>query len=433
MRIFCRDLRRLIHSPAAMLVMAGVAILPSLYAWFNIAANIDPYANTSAIQIAVANNDQDASTNDLTINAGDQIMENLKENDQLGWVFTSEEKAVDGVRSGKYYAAIVIPEDFSDSLLSVLSGTLETPELNYYINEKVNAIAPKITDTGASTIQTQINDTFSSIAAESVSEVLKESISDLSGTVNSTNSEIVSLLKKKADKNLNEYEALLTEFTEKTSQSHDLISDAKDASDSLGNAAVSGTSALENAQDALKMSRQAAGDFSSSLSKSISDGEQILNSANSSVSSGLTSLEGSAGKINQSLQQALDSAGNVTALNASLLEKMQEIAASTPPVVSEQLSAAIAKLQTQNQENQTLLNSLSTANTSIKNALDTTSQTRQDISSLTQQSIDGLHSFRTTLDENLLPTAQCNAGYIFLAHWRTDRNPERRSGNFRAA
>lgn len=88
-------------------VMAGVAILPSLYAWFNIAANIDPYANTSAIQIAVANNDQDASTNDLTINAGDQIMENLKENDQLGWVFTSEEKAVDGVRSGKYYAAIV--------------------------------------------------------------------------------------------------------------------------------------------------------------------------------------------------------------------------------------------------------------------------------------------------------------------------------------
>ena len=117
MRIFCRDLRRLIHSPAAMLVMAGVAILPSLYAWFNIAANIDPYANTSAIQIAVANNDQDASTNDLTINAGDQIMENLKENDQLGWVFTSEEKAVDGVRSGKYYAAIVIyPFDYIQTL-----------------------------------------------------------------------------------------------------------------------------------------------------------------------------------------------------------------------------------------------------------------------------------------------------------------------------
>ena len=99
MRIFCRDLRRLIHSPAAMLVMAGVAILPSLYAWFNIAANIDPYANTSAIQIAVANNDQDASTNDLTINAGDQIMENLKKMTNLaGFLLLKKRRLTESVR-----------------------------------------------------------------------------------------------------------------------------------------------------------------------------------------------------------------------------------------------------------------------------------------------------------------------------------------------
>ena len=80
MRIFCRDLRRLIHSPAAMLVMAGVAILPSLYAWFNIAANIDPYANTSAIQIAVANNDQDASTNGFLLLKKRRLTESVREN-----------------------------------------------------------------------------------------------------------------------------------------------------------------------------------------------------------------------------------------------------------------------------------------------------------------------------------------------------------------
>ena len=118
-----------------MLVMVGVCILPSLYAWFNIAANIDPYANTSGIKIAVANNDQEATHDDLTVNAGNQIIENLKENDQLGWTFTSEKKAIEGVKSGKYYAAIVIPEDFSSSLLSILSGKIETPELGYYINE----------------------------------------------------------------------------------------------------------------------------------------------------------------------------------------------------------------------------------------------------------------------------------------------------------
>ena len=112
-RIFRRDMGRLLRNPAALLVIIGVSIIPSLYAWFNIAANIDPYANTSGIKVAVANNDKDASSNDLEINAGDEIISNLKENDQLGWTFVDEEQAIEGVKSGEYYAAIVIPEDFS--------------------------------------------------------------------------------------------------------------------------------------------------------------------------------------------------------------------------------------------------------------------------------------------------------------------------------
>ena len=83
-RIFRRDLSRLMHNRAAILVTIGVCLLPSLYAWFNIVANIDPYANTSGIKVAVANNDQEASSNGLSINAGDEIITNLKENDQLG-------------------------------------------------------------------------------------------------------------------------------------------------------------------------------------------------------------------------------------------------------------------------------------------------------------------------------------------------------------
>ena len=175
-RIFRRDMKRLLRNPAAILVLIGVSILPSLYAWFNIAANIDPYANTSGIKVAVANLDTDATHDDLTINAGSQIIDQLKENDQLGWTFVSKDAAIEGVKSGEYYAAIIIPQDFSESLLSVLSGKIETPELEYYINEKLNAIAPKITSSGASTIQTQINNTFSSVASETIAELLKESV-----------------------------------------------------------------------------------------------------------------------------------------------------------------------------------------------------------------------------------------------------------------
>ncbi len=92
-QIFRRDVRRLLKNRAATLVMIGVCLLPSLYAWFNIAANMDPYANTSGIRVAIANCDTGAKTDVITMNAGDSIVEKLKENKSLGWQFVSEEKA----------------------------------------------------------------------------------------------------------------------------------------------------------------------------------------------------------------------------------------------------------------------------------------------------------------------------------------------------
>ena len=313
-RIFRRDMRRLLRNPAALLVIIGVSIIPSLYAWFNIAANIDPYANTSGIKVAVANNDKDASSNDLEINAGDEIISNLKENDQLGWTFVDEEQAIEGVKSGEYYAAIVIPEDFSSSLLSILSGELKTPELEYYINEKANAIAPKITSSGASTIQSQINSTFSSIAAESVSDILKDAVSDVADSVGRVNSDINEMLEK-ANDNIKEYEDLLSNFGSHSIDTHDLIENAGHAANSLNKAAKSGSSALEDADQVMKKTRDAAGDFSSALSKSLSDGGQLLNKAHSTAAEGLTDLETKAGKINTTVGDALDAVNTVVDLN----------------------------------------------------------------------------------------------------------------------
>ena len=177
-QIFRRDIKRLFHNTAAMLIIIGVCILPSFYAWFNIAANMDPYVNTADIKIAVANEDTGADNEKMSLNAGNTIISNLKENDQLGWTFVNRSSAIEGVKSGKYYAAIIIPKNFSSSLLSVLSGKIESPQLEYYINEKKNAIAPKFADTGASTVQQEINDTFASVAAQTISEIIQGSAKD---------------------------------------------------------------------------------------------------------------------------------------------------------------------------------------------------------------------------------------------------------------
>ena len=238
-QIFRRDIKRLFHNRAALLIVVGVCILPSLYAWFNIAANMDPYVNTAGIKIAIVNEDSGADNEKLSLNAGNTIASNLKENDKLGWTFVARQEAIKGVKSGEYYAAIIIPEDFSSSLLSVLSGKIEAPQLDYYINEKKNAIAPKFTDTGATTVQQEINDTFSSVAAQTISEIVQGSAKDLTGDVNQLNIKMDSNLAE-VKKNIAQYQKVLKNFQNTTEQSSSLINDTVKTLDEVKTAANSG-------------------------------------------------------------------------------------------------------------------------------------------------------------------------------------------------
>ena len=150
-QVFRRDVTRLFRVRKAWIIVVGVLVTPALYAWFNVNAFWDPYANTANIRVAVVDLDEGADS-ELTgpLDIGAQIVEQLEENDQLGWVFMDEEQAQNAVRSGAAYAAIVIPADFSEDLISITTGEFTQPALRYYVNEKANAIAPKITDVGAS-------------------------------------------------------------------------------------------------------------------------------------------------------------------------------------------------------------------------------------------------------------------------------------------
>ena len=158
-----------------MIVVIGVLVVPCLYAWFNIAASWDPYNNTGNLKVAVASVDEGytGSLIPLEINVGEQVISALRENTQMDWIFTSKKKALNGVESGKYYAAIVIPETFSNDMMSIFSEDIQSPEITYYYNAKENAIAPKVTDKGASAVQTQVNEVFIKTIANTVLDALQ--------------------------------------------------------------------------------------------------------------------------------------------------------------------------------------------------------------------------------------------------------------------
>ena len=151
LKIFIDDVKRIRKNVIAMIVVIGVLVVPCLYAWFNIAASWDPYNNTGNLKVAVASVDEGytGSLIPLEINVGEQVISALRENTPM-----------EGVKSGQYYAAIVVPEKFSTQMMSLFSDQIQKPEIIYYSNAKENAIAPKVTDKGATAIQKQVNQVF---------------------------------------------------------------------------------------------------------------------------------------------------------------------------------------------------------------------------------------------------------------------------------
>ena len=161
--IFRADWQRLTASVVAVVVMLGLCLVPCLYAWFNILSNWDPYGpdSTGNIRVAVASQDQGSELLGLQLNIGSLVLDGLKSNDQMGWVFVDDQDAaLEGVYAGDYYAALIVPEDFTDDFVSLLDGALEHPQIQYYENEKKNAIAPKITSKAKTAVQEEINNTI---------------------------------------------------------------------------------------------------------------------------------------------------------------------------------------------------------------------------------------------------------------------------------
>lgn len=171
-KIFTGDLKKLVKQLFALVIIIGLCVIPSLYAWFNIFANWDPYANTGGIPVAVVSLDKDYTRKDgSVVNMGESVLESLHSNTSVKWIFLdTEEEAQEGVEAGKYYAAIVITEKFTYSMYNVFSDDFENPSLIYYQNQKSNAIATKITDTVAGTLQNTINETFIKVAATTIFE-----------------------------------------------------------------------------------------------------------------------------------------------------------------------------------------------------------------------------------------------------------------------
>ena len=308
-KIFRRDLKRILANPVAIVIAIGVAIIPSLYAWFNILANWDPYENTSTVPIAVVVEDEGAEVGDIgTINAGDMIEEQLKENTQLGWTFVDDEQAAkDGVASGRYYAAFVVPQDFTSSLADVLDGDTNQAHIAYYVNEKVNAISPKVTDTGATTLESEISSTFVDTVAKTITEKLQGLSTQVLGdadravaSVSADLSEVQGLLGGLAD-DLEGTQGLISDARATVADARSTLSQVKGSTSSLSQALSDSMGTLSQTRSQVQ---ELGSQFSSALGTSVSTVSGISSKANYDIGNITGDIGWAQGQLDGAISQA---------------------------------------------------------------------------------------------------------------------------------
>lgn len=188
--ILKRDFIRLIKAPAALVVVAALLVLPSLYTWYNVLGFWDPYNNTGNMRVAVVNQDKGGS-HELTgqLDVGDLIIDELHNNTQLNWQFDDYDTAMADLEAGRDYAVFVIPENFTENLLTLLTGDFQQPDIQYYVNMKTGPVSPKITDTGATTLEETINSTFVKTVSDIIVDSLEQALEESQGRISSGSSE----------------------------------------------------------------------------------------------------------------------------------------------------------------------------------------------------------------------------------------------------
>lgn len=395
-QIFKRDILRLLKNPVALVITIGICVIPSLYAWYNIVANWDPYGNTANIKVAVANNDQGTSNEYVgELNAGDETVSKLKENDQLGWVFTDADAAVEGVKSGEYYAAIVIPDDFSANLTSMLTGTFTQPQLEYYCNEKKNAIAPKVTDTGAQTVEEQINETFVATVSETLVEKIQNAAGDLDAQGAETQGGILENVQR-SNQALQDVRDALAGMQKTIATSKEAGAKADETLAALSGQIPSLVNALDKGDALLASARTSSRNFASSLNTTLSHGLTQMGKVSSNANVAVGKLSGAISAAGGKVDGALADVQMVINDVNGIIIDIREITGIDSGLILSALEEQLAELQT-------LKDALQDQSTDIQNSAGAIAGAVSSLDSATQQGISAMEGVQQDMASTVLP------------------------------
>lgn len=376
-KVFREDLARLWRTRKVWVILVGLMITPALYSWVNIAAFWDPYENTGNIKVAVVNEDEGASS-DLTgdLDVGAELVKQLKDNDRLGWQFINRDEANHAVHTGDVFASITVPKTFSQDFVSLFQGTYSQPTLEYAVNEKLNAIAPKITDQGASTIDSTISAAFNEQVAQSVAAELRKSGHDLDFRIGDTASRASDSFIRTAE-TVAQSRDRLAAVQSSLDNSRPAIAEAREA-------LVTVERTIDDAQIALGQVESITNEVQRQLTTFADEATAAYVQGTTALADGAASAHASVNSVSGQLTGALNRVGAATDGASGIVDQAEQAIdrlgglarlPALPPQISGQIQQTVDDLHARNSQNRAVLGELSVLHDSAQNTLNSLNDT----------------------------------------------------------
>lgn len=341
-----------------LVVIGGLIFLPSLYAWLNVKASWDPYAQTDQIPIGFVNEDEGASIQDEEVHVGNDLAEKLQKDNNFSWHFVDYEEGMEGVEYGDFYATIVVPKDFSETLGSVITAEPKKAKISYYVNEKINAIAPKITDKGASVIVEEISSQFISTVNGIIFEMFNE----------------IGLELEESLPDIELFEGYVFTLEEQLPLIHDKLVETDEQLTEANNYVTSAKNYIPQAKELITSGKNAINQTEDFLNKV----EQEIESLSPKLKEEIAELDGTLAKLNEHQDNFKEELADVLSdmgmgpIDQEVVNLLSELAN-----IEEELLNIEAELTEPNEQLTSLIEQIQTMQTEMKNVQDNLSDFTQ--------------------------------------------------------
>ncbi len=405
LRVLGRDLLRLVKAPAALVVVIVLVVLPSTYTWFNVIGFWDPYNNTGGMRVCVVNEDVGA-TNDMMgeMNIGDMVVEQLHENTQLNWDFLSYDEAMEEVRAGRAYAAFVIPSDFTENLFTILTGDFIQPNLQYYVNEKMNPVSPKVTDAGSSTLDETINSQFVSTVSSVVADTLNDKVAEAETDLKDAQTDAAGQLGRAKDSIVGA-RSTVSELADSASQARSKAQSAKSQLNQAKSDAKAVQDQLQQVSDLSGSLQTGIMNFTAVAMPALSDATLGLSGASASAATSTSDVANAISKSQGTVDASVQRAQGIIDSSEAVSKQLQAVCDSLPDSEPAKalLQTSIDSLDARADEAQRDLDDLQQLSRNVDATAQTVSGAAGTINTAVQSTLSASSSYQTQLFGTALP------------------------------